>query len=115
MFWLTFLFQIFSYLCFCLEDLIEIDRPLLATGLRLNGTVARLPAWVHAEINPGQIGIHFLYKLRQPLKAFTNSYSLLSVAQLLGEITLKSFCIYQKALLLCLSHPLKKALVNHFE
>ena len=33
---LTFLFQISSYLWFCLQDLIKIDRPLLATG-SING------------------------------------------------------------------------------
>ena len=67
---------------------------------------------------PGQVGVRFLYRVGQPLKTFI-SYSLLSVDQLLGEITLKSYifisyhhscylcCLHiQKALLLtCLSHP----------
>ena len=67
---------------------------------------------------PGRVGVRFLYKLGQPAKTFI-SYSLLSVAQLLEEITLKSIiCIsyyrsrylcrlhMQKALLpSCLSHP----------
>ena len=39
---------------------------------------------------PGRVGVRFLNKLGQPPKPFI-SYSLLSVALLLGEITLKSF------------------------
>ena len=59
---------------------------------------------------PGRVGVRFLYKLGQALKTFI-SYSLLSVAQLLGEIALKSFIFisYHRSCYLCHLH-IQKAL-----
>ena len=77
---------------------------------------------------PGRVGVRFLYKLGQPPKTFI-SYSLLSVAQLLGEITLKSFLFisYHRSCYLCCLHiqksspsymsepPLKKGVANPYK
>ena len=54
---------------------------------------------------PGRVGVRYLYKLGQPPKTFI-SYSLLSVAQLLGEVTLKSFIFisYNYSCYLCRLH-----------
>ena len=59
---------------------------------------------------PGRVGVRFLYKLGQPPKTFI-SYSLMSVAQLLGEITLKSFIFisYHRSLYLCRLHLQKSS------
>ena len=59
---------------------------------------------------PGRVGVRFLYKLGQPTKTFI-SYSLLSVAQLLGEITLKSFVFisYHHVCYLCRLHIQKSS------
>ena len=58
-------------------------------------------------LNPrqGRVGVRFLYKLGQLLKTFI-SYSLLSVARLQGEITLKSFTFisYHRSCYLCCLH-----------
>ena len=80
---------------------------------RLNGTVARLLAWVLGGIGSRvQVGVRFLYKLEQPPNTFI-SYSSLSVAQLLVEITLKSFIFisYHGSCYLCRLHIQKKALL----
>ena len=64
------------------------------------------------EFNPrlGRVGFRFLYKLGQPPKTFI-SYSLLSVAQLLREITLKSFIFisYHRSCYLCRLHIQKSS------
>ena len=59
---------------------------------------------------PRRVGVRFLYKLGQPPKTFI-SYSLLSVAQLLGEITLKSFIFisYHRSCYLCRLHVQKSS------
>ena len=88
--------------------------PVLAKSLavtRLNGTVERLPTCVlggmgsRVQSQAGRVGVRFLYKLGQPPKTFI-SYPLLSVAQLLGEITSKSFIFisYHRSCYLCRLH-----------
>ena len=54
---------------------------------------------------PGRVWVRVLYKLGQPPKTFT-SYSSMSVAQLFGEITLKSFIFisYHRSGYLCRLH-----------
>ena len=59
---------------------------------------------------PGRVGVRFLYEMGQPPKTFI-SYSLLSAAQLLGEITLKSFIFISchRSCYLCRLHILKSS------
>ena len=59
---------------------------------------------------PGRVGVRFLYKLGQPPKTLI-SCSLLSVAQLLGDITLKSFIFISchRSCYLCRLHIYKSS------
>ena len=62
------------------------------------------------NLRPGRVGVRFLYKLGQPPKTFI-SYSLLSLAHILGEITLKIFIFisYHSSCYLCSLHIQKSS------